>query len=244
MTRHILLTLLAATLPAASAFGAGPSGRWIGAIETPQGGLAIAVTLLSDSGSAWSGTIDIPGQRIGGRPLDQVTVEGERVHFEIAGLPGVPTFDGELDQSGDRLAGSFRQGGQELTFSLDRAPAGAAALPDLAVPAAPVPGTGMAGDWIGVLDAGVELRLVLRARVDDEGRLSAKLESLDQGMVLAVDKVELAENELTFSNVALGATFEGTLVDDGSAISGTWSQAGNQLPLTLHRMSSARRERH
>jgi hypothetical protein len=239
VTRHTLLALLATTLLSTAAFGADPSGRWTGAIEMPGAGLAIAVTLQSADGAAWSGTIDIPGQRIAGRPLANVIVEGERVTFGIAGIPGEPTFEGKLAGSGDLLAGSFRQGGQALGFSLERAPEGATALPDLSLPAEPVPGTSMAGDWIGVLDAGVKLRLVLLARVDDRGELSAKLESLDQGMILAVDTIELADRKLTFANAALGATFEGTLGADGSAIAGTWSQGGNQLPLTLHRMAAA-----
>jgi hypothetical protein len=172
--RHILFTLstlvTTALLPGA-ALGSDPAGRWTGAIDTPQAGLAIAVTLQSAGGTGWSGTIDIPGQGIAGRALANVSVEGERVQFEITGIPGEPTFDGELDGSGDRLAGSFRQGGQALTFSLERAPEGAAALPDLSQPTEPVPGSGVAGDWIGTLDAGAELRLVLRVLADDDGKL-------------------------------------------------------------------------
>jgi hypothetical protein len=62
-------------------------------------------------------------------------------------------------------------------------------------------------------------------------------------MILRVDTIELAGRKLTFANTGIDASFEGTLGEDGSAIAGTWSQAGNQLPLTLHRLAPTARDR-
>jgi hypothetical protein len=231
------LLTAALLLTCAAAHAADPSGRWTGAIETPNGGLAIAVTLTA-AADQWSGTIDIPAQGMKGHALADVLIEGTRLRFEIAGIPGEPTFDGELSASGEALAGSFQQGGQSLSFSLQRSPEGAAAVADLTLPAQPVPGEGAAGDWIGIIDAGaMDLRLVVRIRSGDGDTLSAKLESLDQGAILPVASIALRERTLTFAIPAVSASFEGTLNQDGSAIAGTWSQAGPVMPLTLHRMA-------
>ncbi|MDY7093654.1 MAG: alpha/beta hydrolase [Acidobacteriota bacterium] len=222
-----------------------PAGAWEGAIQLPNGELGIAVELQQGDEGAWSGTIDIPAQGLKDFPLDNVAVEPPKVHFEMAGIPGQPTFDGQLSKNGDGIAGSFQQGPQNLSFSLRRvegngeeASEEAAARPP-EIPAEPVPGEGMAGEWMGVLNPGpVKLRLVLRVEEKD-GKLSATFESVDQGATLDVDTIELAEQQLTFSIQRAGASYEGTLNEDGSAVDGTWKQGGATFPLVFHRLAES-----
>lgn len=105
------------TAPAPSA-AADAAGTWRGAIEIPQQGqLGVEVELRRES-DGWVGTIDIPQQGATDAPLERIAVDGAAVRFSIAGVPGDPTFDGRLD--GDAIAGTFRQGGAELAFSLRR----------------------------------------------------------------------------------------------------------------------------
>jgi len=132
--------LLVTVLPAVFRLAAGedgaaardddPTGRWEGAIETPGGKLGVGVD-LERSASGWSGTIDIPAQGAAGLPLADVAVEGDRVRFRIAGVPGAPTFDGTLGEG--EIRGTFRQGAAELPFRLGREPV----LAGVALPAAP-----------------------------------------------------------------------------------------------------------
>ena len=102
-----------------SAFAADPAGRWKGAIEIPGSRLEVEVDLESSAG-AWKGDITIPAQGARDLPLEAVAVEGSQASFRIAGVPGEPTFKGELSSDGNTLSGSFTQGGQSFPFSLSR----------------------------------------------------------------------------------------------------------------------------
>jgi pimeloyl-ACP methyl ester carboxylesterase len=106
-------------------------------------------------------------------------------------------------------------------------------------PAAAVAGPGgVAGDWMGALDVGpVKLRLALHIEAGAQEGLTAKLNSVDQGAVLPVDTTTFAEGTLRFAITAIGATYTGTLKEDGSLLEGTWSQSGRSLPLTLRRVA-------
>jgi len=93
-------------------------GRWKGSIGTPGSPLTVVVTFRR-GGDAPRGTIDIPQQGATGLKLTNVAVAGSEVTFVIDGIPGSPTFRGTLD--GDRIAGSFAQGGASFPFELTRA---------------------------------------------------------------------------------------------------------------------------
>ncbi len=231
-----------AAAPAATPSAADPSGRWSGAIKLPNGELAIDVTLSSGSdsgdGAGWTGSIDIRAQGLHGFPLSAVGVDGGRVHFEMSGVPGTPTFDGTLDEAGSSIAGTFHQGGQSLEFSLHRAsgkeePAKSAAAADA------VPGTGMVGEWKGALDVGVTLRLALHVKSAEGGGLTAVFDSLDQGATLPVDTITFEGGTLRFAIDQIKGSYEGSMNDDGSAVEGTWSQGGRSIPLTFYRTAEA-----
>jgi len=92
------------------------AGSWEGRIETPPP-LEVVVQFELDGGT-WQGAIDIPQQGAFGLPLDGIELDDDAVRFTIAGLPGDPTFEGTLD--GERIAGTFTQGGTGFPFELER----------------------------------------------------------------------------------------------------------------------------
>ena len=49
-------------------------------------------------------------------------IEGKKISFKIVHpqVQGDPTFDGELDESGKKIAGEFSQGGAVGTFSVEK----------------------------------------------------------------------------------------------------------------------------
>ncbi len=235
----VLLVVMCASssVPAQEGAASGaPAGTWRGAIELPNGALDIAVTLEQVEGE-WSGTIDIPAQGLRGFELSAVTIEPPRVHFEMQGIPGAPAFEGTLSESGQSIAGTFTQGQASLPFSLERT-TDDEVEEELVVPATPVPGEGLAGDWMGALDVGpMDLRLALQVSAAGDDKWSATLDSVDQGTQMNVDSITLKAGVVELSIHSIGASYKGTMNEDGSAIDGTWSQGGRDLPLTLNRLA-------
>jgi hypothetical protein len=92
-------------------------GSWLGSIhQDGETVLDINVTFQDEDGTM-VGEIDIPAQDFMG-PLQIETATEATINFIIAGVPGVPTFAGQLD--GSQLAGVFTQGDATLEFSLQR----------------------------------------------------------------------------------------------------------------------------
>ncbi len=106
------------------------------------------------------------------------------------------------------------------------------------VPASPLaaaPQEAEATTWKGTLDAGgTKLRLEIDITTNPQGQPSGELRSLDQGNArLKVSDITVDGTALSFSISQIGASFRGTLSDDGTVAQGTFSQGGAQLPLTL-----------
>ena len=101
------------------------------------------------------------------------------------------------------------------------------------------------GDWQGTLKVGpAELRLVVHVARSDKGELTASMDSPDQGANgIPTTAVSLVDGTFKFDVPQIAGGYIGKLNTAGSAISGTWSQAGNSLPLDLARaaVSQARK---
>ena len=95
------------------------------------------------------------------------------------------------------------------------------------------------GNWLGTLDVGAKLRLVLKIK-KSESSYTAKLDSLDQGANdLPIDSIVLDGKKLTFSTEKLDINYEGTLNEAGDEISGTFKQGTNSFPLVFKRTAEA-----
>jgi CubicO group peptidase (beta-lactamase class C family) len=141
---------------AAAASDSSPSlaGRWKGSIAGPGQEIAFDVDLREAAGGALSGDISIPAQNAFDLALGDVSANASRLQFKIVGVPGDPAFDGTIAADGARVEGSFKQGGADLSFEMERVEGAAAtakaALQGFddfvtsAVAAWNVPGTGIA----------------------------------------------------------------------------------------------------
>lgn len=93
------------------------AGPWSGEIRVAGITLQMRVVFVG-AADGLTAAIDIPQQGAAGIPLRYVTATGNRVRFELPAGPGVAVFDGV--RTGDRLEGSFTQGGNTGTFVLAR----------------------------------------------------------------------------------------------------------------------------
>lgn len=96
-------------------------GHWEGTIDVPNQPLNVKIDLSKKDGS-WNGTIDIPAQGAIGLSLSDIqideTEEIPNVSFSINGVPGNPTFDGQLQEQ--IIKGKFTQAGFTFDFHLSR----------------------------------------------------------------------------------------------------------------------------
>ena len=94
------------------------------------------------------------------------------------------------------------------------------------------------GNWMGALSVGgVELRMRLQVTAED-GTLNAVMYSVDQGnAAITVASTTVSGTNLSLSMPMIAGGYEGSLSEDGRQIDGTFTQAGNALPLVLERVS-------
>lgn len=93
--------------------------------------------------------------------------------------------------------------------------------------------------WQGALDVGgIRLRLVLKISKNPDGTLKATLDSVDQGaMNLSVDSIAIEDKTMRFTMKSIGGSYEGTLSEDGTEVTGIWTQSGQSLPLAFKRVT-------
>jgi pimeloyl-ACP methyl ester carboxylesterase len=107
---------------------------------------------------------------------------------------------------------------------------------------AQTPASPVAGAWEGAIDTGaVRLRIGVAITVQADGKLSAMMDSPDQGAYgLSLSDVTFADGVLKFVLQRANGAFEGRLNAAGTEIAGTWTQGG-ALPLVLKKVEKLMR---
>lgn len=93
----------------------------------------------------------------------------------------------------------------------------------------------LTGAWVGKLKVpGVELTIVLNLTKNADGTYQATLDSPDQGAKgIPVSEVRFEERKLFVDIKAVGATYEATLNENGTELTGEFKQSGMTMSLTL-----------
>src|SRR5688572_2985143 len=92
------------------------------------------------------------------------------------------------------------------------------------------------GSWQGTLDAGgTKLRLALTITKSEAGVYSGKLDSLDQGATIPIETIPVKEDAVRLEIKEPAIVYEGTLNKERTELTGTFSQGGQQFPLTFKR---------
>jgi hypothetical protein len=207
------------------------AGHWTGAIDLPNGPLAVEIDLKPDTPPAWIGAISIAAQNLKGYPLGRVEVAGTSVTLTIANVPGDPTFTGTLSADGQTITGNFTQGPGSMPFKLTRA--------GDAVFAPPTKSTAIAKDvegrWSGTLQTpGPALRLTMTLANGPDGATGTMV-SVDQGGVeIKIASIVQAGARVTLELPTVAGTFDGELKD--GRLVGTWTQGPAKMPLEFTRV--------
>lgn len=203
---------------------------WVGKLKAGEGiNLTIVLHVNKDEAGGLVGKFDSPDQGANGLKVDSVTVDKEKLSFEVKLIAG--TFDGKLNADGTEAVGTWSQGGAQIPLTLkktDKLPA----VNKI---------EGKEQLWEGKLNAGgVELPLVLHVGKDASGATIATFDSPSQGARgLKVESVVLDKEKLSFEMPTIAAKFDGKLNKEGTEAVGTWSQAGGQFDLTLKKTDKA-----
>jgi pimeloyl-ACP methyl ester carboxylesterase len=107
-----------------------------------------------------------------------------------------------------------------------------------AQPPVPPAARGIEGIWEGPLKIGaIELRIAFTIKSDRDGKLTATLDSIDQGAKgIPCEEASFADGKLTVGMPKMKAKFVGKLAADGRSIEGKFEQAGLEIPLHLKRV--------
>ncbi len=93
------------------------------------------------------------------------------------------------------------------------------------------------GIWLGKLQvSGIELRIVFKISETEDGSLTAKMDSPDQGASdISASRVIFEEDSLWIEVNSIRGVYEGKFIEDSTSIDGHWKQSGFILPLVLKR---------
>ena len=96
------------------------------------------------------------------------------------------------------------------------------------------------GSWQGTLEAGgTKLRLVLTVTKSDAGAYAGKLDSLDQNATIPIDTITVNGDAVRLEIKSPAIVFEGVLGKERTELTGTFTQADQQFPLTFKRSAQA-----
>lgn len=214
------------------------AGAWRGKIDPEGAAIELVFHIEANQDGGWSGTVDTPAQNSYGLPLSGISVDGDgSVTIAVAATGG--QYRANLQDSGQELEGTWKQGGAELKLECKRE----AAL-------TPMPtelSDALVGIWEGPLSVGaIELRIVLNLQTQDGGKLGGYMVSPDQSPAeMAVTRVDHLEGRR--SRICVGIAFlamEMDLSDDGQELSGSFHQGRGKFDIALTRkeqISSVRR---
>lgn len=94
----------------------GQPERWDGVIDLGSQRLAFDLDFVSHSDGTITGDITIPAQGARDLPMENLTIANDEVRATIKGVAGDPTFKGRIVGNGERVEGSFTQGGGTFPF--------------------------------------------------------------------------------------------------------------------------------
>jgi dienelactone hydrolase/sRNA-binding carbon storage regulator CsrA len=227
MKNKILLLLLLVGL-SCQVVGQTPAkdfiGSWQGTLEAGGAKLRVVVTVTKSDAGVYAGKLESldQGATI---PIDTITVKGDAVRFEI-NSPAI-VFEGTINKERTELTGTFTQGDQKIPLTLKQSEPAAVTPP---------PVKGFEGSWQGILDAGGQkLRLAVTVSKSDAGVYTGKFESLDQAATIPIDTITVNGDAVRFEIKTPPIVFEGALNKERTELTGTFSQGGQQIPLTFKR---------
>ncbi|HEY3762763.1 MAG TPA: sigma-70 family RNA polymerase sigma factor [Verrucomicrobiae bacterium] len=218
----------------ASADAAHPiPGAWEGVMQI-QGQTLHLVYRISHDHGRYQITVDSLEQNATNLPVDGFVYDYPQVRLEARTIGFI--FNGKMSADASAISGSWKQGGMSGHLTLVKTN-----NPDTVVePLAqedytPRSGSDLQGLWEATLPAGnTALRLNLKIAQQPDGSFRAALDSVDQGVSdIPASSFTYNKPSVTIGFIATGGTFQGTLGNNNTKLTGHWTQMGHTYPLTF-----------
>jgi RNA polymerase sigma factor (sigma-70 family) len=211
-------------------------GDWEGVLKTSLGAKLRVVLHLSAANGSYRATLDSIDQRSKDIPINKIVYDYPSLEFESKALTG--TYRGKLNSTVDTISGNWKQPLLDTTLTMKRT-ATPSTIPESLAESDYTPriGSDLQDYWKGTLQAGsTALRVAFKISEPTDGKFIAELDCPDQGITGAVvSSVTYDKPTIQMEVGVAGGVFEGKASKDGTEITGTWTQAGIPLPLTIKR---------
>ncbi len=206
-----------------------PTGHWEGQIPVPDHPVEVIFDITRDANGALMGTLSQPSEGVYGLLLQEVLLEGRTL--TVIARDDQP-FSGTMTDDGKVIDGVLSAQGNDIPISFERM--GEAKI-DPPVRSAAVDAR-FTGRWTSSGRLGT---LTLDIANHDDGSATAVLiNEAEGGLRVPVRTITANGAHVTLELKALSGSYEGDLSADGTAIDGTYAQAGAKAPLTFTKMQS------
>ncbi len=231
--KNLFYSLLLGLFMAVGAHAQTIEGDWQGTLKAGGGELRLVLHVTKDEKGGLKATLDSVDQNSMGMPVTAISLTDTTLKFEMKEIAG--SYEGKVNADRNQISGTWTQGGASAPLEFSRG----AAVGDDAKKRVPK-ASDIDGEWEGALEAGGQsMRLVLHIVTYEDG-MTAKLDSPDQNVTgLPVTTIARDGAKLKFEMKQIAGSFEGTIDKTLNSISGTWTQMGNSLPLTLKRKNAS-----
>jgi hypothetical protein len=244
------LSLLAVLLVASAAVTGAPAtnaitGNWLGTLDTGAAKLRVMFKITNSWSGVLTATLDSLDQGASDIPVNSIAVKDNTVRLEATAVQG--TFEGTMNETGKKIAGTWEQAGASLPLTLERQEGTVAvAAPEKLTPeemaASKQAAQRLTGVWNGTLAAGgASFRLKVKIAKASTGAATGIIQSLDQGSKdIPLSGISCKEGAVHFEARGIGGRYDGALSPGGAMLTGKWQQSGQTLPLEFKKAASGR----
>jgi len=193
-------------------------GSWTGQVAN----IPLVIRFEQKAAGKITVLMDSPTQNAKDLPVSNTTFADGKLTLKVARVMG--EYIGTL--SGEKIDGTWTQGGKPVPLSLTK---GAYVPPPLVVNIPPEAVKQLLGRWTGQI---ANIPTVIRFEQNAAGKIVVLMDSPTQNAKdLPVSSTTFADGKLTLKIASVMGEYAGTL--NGETISGTWTQGGKPVPLTL-----------
>ncbi len=193
------------------------TGTWQGKMEiSPDQKLTIQFVISKKDDGSYSAILNSPDTGgIKDIPVDTITFKDETLNLEVSALSG--SYSGKY--SDKVITGDWKQPGSTLPL----------VLKPYEKPKTR-PTDPLLGEWVGPIDVGIKLTIVLKYNKDEDGQFSGTLDIPEQGANgLPLGEVTLAGDEANFDVPSARIKFKCVL--DGETLKGHLIQGNQEIPI-------------